>query len=1155
VCQILTNGKGLTSSQSSVSIAVGNVNSGTAGQAAVYPANGTSVQGGTLSIGGGGTNATTAAGALTNLGALPLAGGTMTGTLIAPVVLLGSSVTPAVGTRLQIGDNFAAADGAVIKNFNSAGAETISFFNDQTSNSSGNYLNSAAFGITGSTWVTSSGYFAPANTAFYAANGISLVFGTTGPQSNYGYYNNSVAFGQDSTGFLVKSAAASSGHFCLQVDTNGYLTNTGAACGSGSYLPIAGGTVTGAIAYSTPAVAQTSASNIINGGGAGFPPVPGLVGNGSTDDSTAITSALTTGGSFILPTVLQGNAGVIALQNTVYFSQSGAQLYGQGWGKYTKGTTTLNYSPSTGSAIRIDGQLTPSNWITNTPYTMVWAGTIANMNILAPNTASGAGILMTDISGNSGNYSLRDMYIRAQHGIYAISYDGSRISNVFTDGGTSLLSQQPVNMFQGRTANSLNIDGLRGSCSGLSYFAQILFGFGNKVRITETGGCGGILYVGGWGTTGTTAPTITPVYASVSGSTGGYTMTSISVSGGSNDWVQPITASFSTSVCPIAPTLEPIVNAPYGYPGQITQIQIVDGGYCTSNTPTITLAAPQSSASVNDFDIGDTENLQGPIVYVARNSIAKGTWSGGQGSNLYLSAPAQVDTVAKLTVLSPPTINHQMLLPTVTDGGTGGSGAYSSGGTFYFFLQAVSSISCNPTVAASTYVPACTNGVSPGASITLTANHQALVTFPTPYMAASGTATVTYNIYRGTTSTASAAVLIASVTLPAASYLSPGNETTGGNPATNNIPMIALLSTYSGATVTGAIEGVSSTGLSYGDTIIDAYGNYYNAYTNEPVFHSLPSASPLYRAKGVWVLCSGGTTCTDGYYKSICYSTGGAQTCTWSNNLATVIGAPTLTTTGTSGAATLSCTGTPPSCALNVPNYGAAAATPSFGSGGFVDVQAGNVTGSFTAFGDSVTNCTGETANAISLAASGYPLRVSQTSAATSSDCAGWTGLNSAYTGNQPYVQFGFDFPSASDYNTTSRSWIGLSSCPTTMGSSDMASTTTCNFAAIRYSTSASDTVYQCVTGNGSSTTVTPITSATPSTAFTWAAINIGASSVTCTVGGTGYPLSGGYSATNTTTLPSPATLGVVLSNTTLANTAIHFAAKGWKGYDQNSSY
>ena len=639
----------------------------------------------------------------------------------------------------------------------------------------------------------------------------------------------------------------------------------------------------------------TALGTLVTSGG-GLSPVPGLVGDGSTDDSGAITTALSTGGSFELPTNLQAGGGTIALANTVYFSEGGSQLHGQGWSMYAQAGTTQSYSPSTGSAIRMDGQLTPGTWTTNTPYTRLWAGTVDNMNILAPNTDNGAGLLLTDISLNSGNVTLSNLLVKAQHGIYALSYDGSQVDNVYTVGGSHLLPQQAVNVFGGNTSNSLNIKSLRGSCSTgtTPYFSQLLFGIGNRVRISETGGCGGILYVGGWGTAGTTPPTLTPTYALVPYTTGGnagYTMTAITVSGGSSDWVQPVQATFSTTQCPIAPTIEPIVNAPLGTAGQITQIKIVDGGWCNTAAPTITLKANQTYVVVNDFDIGDTEVLQGPTVFVAHGSSAQGRWAGFQGQNYYLGAPYQVDVNGKLTLTNNPGLNQQMAAPVVTDGGTGGGGTYASGGTFYFFLQAASSLSCNPTVAVSTYVPPCINAVSAAAAITLPANHQALVTFPSTPVAAPGGATVTYTIYRGTTATASASTAIATVTLPATSYLSNGSESTVAAPASSNIPLVALLTPYSNAVVTSPTAGPTAAYLGYGDTGIDSYGNYYNLYSGEPVLNSLPPASLLYRTHGVWVLCKGGLTCTDGFYKSLCTASGGAISCAWSSNLLTGLSA------------------------------------------------------------------------------------------------------------------------------------------------------------------------------------------------------------------------------------------------------------------------
>jgi hypothetical protein len=64
----------------------------------------------------------------------------------------------------------------------------------------------------------------------------------TGPFTVYGggstYYGTKLFQvqnnGNGTANYLLPSLAASSGHFCLQADTSGYVTNTGSACGTGS---------------------------------------------------------------------------------------------------------------------------------------------------------------------------------------------------------------------------------------------------------------------------------------------------------------------------------------------------------------------------------------------------------------------------------------------------------------------------------------------------------------------------------------------------------------------------------------------------------------------------------------------------------------------------------------------------------------------------------------------------------------------------------------------------------------------------------------------------------------------------------------------------------------------------------------------------------
>ena len=108
------------------------------------------------------------------------------------------------------------------------------------------------------------------------------------------------------TSIKFPGLAATSGHFCLQVDTSGYLTNTGAACGSGSGG--ANGTIntanSGQIAY------YTSSGTTIGGMNA-VPLASG--GTGATTASGALANLgglQTTGGTLTGP--LSGTTGTFS---------------------------------------------------------------------------------------------------------------------------------------------------------------------------------------------------------------------------------------------------------------------------------------------------------------------------------------------------------------------------------------------------------------------------------------------------------------------------------------------------------------------------------------------------------------------------------------------------------------------------------------------------------------------------------------------------------------------------------------------------------------------------------------------------------------------------------------------------------------------------
>jgi hypothetical protein len=196
--------------------------------------------------------------------------------------------------------------------------------------------------------------------------------------------------------------------------------------------------------------------------------------------------------------------------------------------------------------------------------------------------------------------------------------------------------------------------------------------------------------------------------------------------------------------------------------------------------------------------------------------------------------------------------------------------------------------------------------------------------------------------------------------------------------------------------------------------------------------------------------------------------------------------------------------------------------------------------------GDIFTACDSATASTSDAGAT-QPFVLQSTSAAIQGNCAGWAGSSIYYAGRHPLITFGVAYSAADDYSSNARIWLGVaaSNClPSTMAASDKPA---CSFAAIRYSTAAGDNSYQCVTGNGSSTTETTIGVA-PATSLAAMSIAIGAGGVTCTVNGTGV--------TNATTLPdSRAVLYDLLENSTLSARATHLRLNGIYGVSQDGSY
>jgi hypothetical protein len=216
---------------------------------------------------------------------------------------------------------------------------------------------------------------------------------------------------------------------------------------------------------------------------------------------------------------------------------------------------------------------------------------------------------------------------------------------------------------------------------------------------------------------------------------------------------------------------------------------------------------------------------------------------------------------------------------------------------------------------------------------------------------------------------------------------------------------------------------------------------------------------------------------------------------------------------------------------------GAAAITP---FNGFVTWCAPTNSTVIGCIGGSATISAGTSAGGTAAGATA-PYLIESVSAATSGDSAGWYGLPTLIPVRAPLATFGVAFTTSTDYSANSRIWLGINNgcAQATLIASD---TPVCNFAMIRWSTVAGDTAYQCVTGNGSTTTANPIGTTAPAAAFVvMSVVENGTTSATCKVGST--------SVTNTTTLPTGAG-SVWLLNTYPGGGVTHLYSSGWSVTD-----
>ena len=318
----------------------GTVNSGTSGQIAYYSATGTAVSGiNTVPITAGGTGASTASAAMANL----LPGVTSNG---------GNGVSVAGNAQLngalQVGGVSSFAGSTTVKNQADAEIDSILQAGATTSqnesftykdwngnnqwtmvkdNSNNWSLNSAIGGLdsfkayqssnSGDTYINASN-----------ASGIVRVNYEAGAGAGFNIYggNNSSLYASFMGTAAIKfpGLAAASGHNCLQIDNSGLISNTGAACGTGSMNGTINAGTSGQIAYYGGNGTVISGANTVSitAGGTGSSTASGALSNLG---GAALTGAAFTGPVSVSTTLSVANNASIGPRYDVTNAAYGAK--------------------------------------------------------------------------------------------------------------------------------------------------------------------------------------------------------------------------------------------------------------------------------------------------------------------------------------------------------------------------------------------------------------------------------------------------------------------------------------------------------------------------------------------------------------------------------------------------------------------------------------------------------------------------------------------------------------------------------------------------------------------------------------------------------------------------------------------------------------
>jgi hypothetical protein len=289
----------------------GTVNSGTSGQIAYYAANGAAVSGiNTVPVSAGGTGSSTASGAMANLlpgvtsngsNGVAVAGNTqLSGTLqvggtsaFTGTTTVANQANAEIDSILQAGATTSQIESFIYRDWNGNGQ--WSMVKDASNNWS---LNSATGGLdsfkayqstnTGDTYINASNTSGAVRVNYESGSGAAF--------NIYGGSNSSLyASFAGTEAIKFPGLAATSGHNCLQIDNSGFITNTGAACGTGSMNGTINAGTSGQIAYySGNGTAISGASTVsVTAGGTGSSTASGALVN--------LGGAALTGASFTGP--------------------------------------------------------------------------------------------------------------------------------------------------------------------------------------------------------------------------------------------------------------------------------------------------------------------------------------------------------------------------------------------------------------------------------------------------------------------------------------------------------------------------------------------------------------------------------------------------------------------------------------------------------------------------------------------------------------------------------------------------------------------------------------------------------------------------------------------------------------------------------------